>query len=253
MDSLARDLDEALLGDLECPVCTEYMIPPITLCCNGHNVCRKCKHSIECCPLCRGRLSGIRNITLERIASRQKYPCTNRDKGCSHVFPIDLISDHQAVCRYGPMKCPMNKLPSVTCSWRGLLSEFKNHVMVSHESYYNDMPYIKSHNVGYAEAVRFIHNEAFLCYKKIEKGKWFCAVQLVGTRQEASKYKCQFTLLGANGVDEIVETFAVRSFTEEFSDSFESAKCLVLDDKVIQNFVQDRKLNLTVSISTIEN
>jgi hypothetical protein len=147
----------------------------------------------------------------------------------------------------------MNKFPSVKCSWKGLMSEFKTHVIISHEDYYNDVPYIKSHNVGNAEAVRFIWNETFLCYKRIEEGKWFCVVQLVGTREEASKYRSHFTLLGANGLDKIVETFVVRSFTEDFADSFQSAKCLVLGDEVVRNFVQDGKLNLTVGISPIEN
>lgn len=252
MDTLVRDFDDALLSDLECPVCTEYMIPPITLCCNGHNVCRKCILSIECCPVCRGQLSGIRNITLERIARRQMYPCTNRDKGCSQVFSMDLIADHQAVCRYGPIKCPMNKFPSINCSWNGLMSEFKAHVAESHGDYYKDTPYIRSHNVGNAEAVRFILNQTFLCYKSMKEGQWFCVVQLLGTKEEAAKYKSQFALFGANGVDKIVETFVVRSFTEDFSDSFQSAKCLVLDDKVIRNFVEDGKLNLTVTISKIE-
>jgi uncharacterized OB-fold protein len=32
-------LDEALLSDLECPECMEYMVPPIKLCNNGHNIC----------------------------------------------------------------------------------------------------------------------------------------------------------------------------------------------------------------------
>lgn len=180
------------------------------------------------------------------------YPCTNRDKGCSQVFSMDLIVDHQALCRYGLLKCPMNKFPSINCSWKGLMSEFKAHVTESHEGYYKDTPYIKSYNVGNGEAIRFILNETFLCYKIMKEGQCFCVVQMVGTKEEAAKYKSQFTLFGANGVDKIVETFVVRSFTEDFSDSFESAKCLVLDDKVIRNFVEDGKLNLTVSVSKIE-
>ncbi|KDR07292.1 E3 ubiquitin-protein ligase siah-1-like [Zootermopsis nevadensis] len=252
MDTLVRDFDEALLNDLECPVCTEYMSPPITLCSNGHNICKKCRQNVECCPICRGQLSGIRNVTLEKIARRQQYPCTNRDRGCPQVFSMDLIADHHAVCRYGPLRCPMNKFPSVSCSWKGLLSEIKKHVQDSHEAYFKDTPYVRSHYVGNGEAVRFITNETFLCYKRIKDDKLFCVVQLVGTKEEASKYKSQFTLCGGNGVDKIVETFVVRSFTEDFCESFQSGKCLILDDRVIRNFVVDGKLNLTISVSTIE-
>lgn len=252
MDTIAHDFDEALLSDLECPVCTDYMVPPIILCSNGHNICRKCRQSVECCPICRGQISCIRNVTLEKIARRQRYPCANRDKGCSLVFTMDLIADHQAVCRYGPMKCPMNKFPSVRCSWKGLMSELKKHVKDSHDEYYKDTPYVRSYNVGNAEAVRFILDETFLCFKRVKDGKWFYVVQLVGTKEEALNYKSQFTLCGANGVDKIVETFVVRSFAEDFSDSFKSGKCLILDDIVVRNFVVDGKLDLTVSVSKIE-
>lgn len=196
-------------------------------------------------------MSAIRNVTLENIARRQKYPCVNRDNGCNQVFPMELITEHQAVCRHGPMKCPLNKFPSVQCSWKGLSSDFKLHVKNSHPDYFKDLTYIRSHVVGNGEAVRFIFNEAFLCYKIFNDGKCFCVVQLVGTTEEASKFKSQFTLCGANGVDKIVETFVVRSFTEDFSDSFNSGKCLMLDDKVVQNFIANGELNLIVSVSKI--
>jgi E3 ubiquitin-protein ligase SIAH1 len=262
MDTLVRDFDEALLSDLECPVCTEYMIPPITLCCNGHNVCNKCRLNIKCCPVCRGQLSGIRNVALEKIARRQMYPCTNRDKGCSQVFSMDLIADHQAECRYGPLKCPLNKFPSVKCSWKGPMSDLKTHVTESHEDYCKDTPYINSnnvhnhgtvrHNVGKEGTVRFINNEMFLCYRSIKGRQWFCVVQLVGTKAEAAKYKTKLTLSAANGVDKIVQTFGVRSFTEDFSDTIQSGKCIMLDGKVIPNFFEDGKFNLTVRICNVE-
>ncbi|PSN32482.1 hypothetical protein C0J52_25191 [Blattella germanica] len=252
MESLVRDFDEALLGDLECPVCTEYMVPPITLCCNGHNICSKCRENIECCPTCRGQLSVIRNVTLEKIARRQKYPCINRDNGCKGIFSMDMISEHQVVCKHGPLKCPLNKFPSVKCSWKGAMSELKYHVRDSHADYYKDASYIRSHIVGNGEAIRFLYDEAFLCYKRLNNEKWYCVVQLVGTREEASKFKCQFTLCGQNGIDKIVQTFVVRSFTEEFADSFQTGKCLIIDDKVIRNFIVDGKLNLIVSVSKVE-
>jgi hypothetical protein len=132
------------------------------------------------------------------------------------------------------------------------MSELKMHVKDSHEEYYKDTPCVRSYNVGNAEAVRFILDETFIYYKRVRDGKWFYVVQLVGTKEEALHYKCQFTLCGANGVDKIEETFVVRSFAEDFSDSFQSGKCLILDDNVIRNFVVDGKLDLTVSVSRIE-
>jgi hypothetical protein len=53
---------------LECPVCLDYMEPPITMCSSGHSVCRACKPRLFCCPTCRQPLLGIRNFALESLA-----------------------------------------------------------------------------------------------------------------------------------------------------------------------------------------
>jgi hypothetical protein len=150
------------------------------------------------------------------------------------------------------MKCPMNKFPSVKCSWKGLITELRKHVTESHKKYYSDTPDIRLHNIRNGEAVRFIWNEMFLCYESIKAGKWFCVVQMVGTKAEAANYKSHLTLFGSNGVEKIVGTFVVRSFVEDFSDSFQSGKCLVLDDTVIRKFITGIKLNLTVSVSKFD-
>jgi uncharacterized OB-fold protein len=42
MDDLSRALSEVLLGEINCPVCMEFMVPPSKLCTNGHNICSRC-------------------------------------------------------------------------------------------------------------------------------------------------------------------------------------------------------------------
>jgi hypothetical protein len=145
------------------------------------------------------------------------------------------------------MKCPMNKFPSVKCSWKGLMTELKKHVRESHEDYYQDPPFFKLNGLGKG-SVMFNSNDMHLMYPEKIAGQVFFVVQLVGTNEEAAKYKSRFTLHGANGVDEIVETFVVRSFTEDFSDSFQSGKCFVIDEKVILNFCVDGIVNVQVEV-----
>jgi len=53
----AQDLSKDVLEQLECPVCMQYMLPPIALCSNGHNICSSCKPKIQNCPTCREPLS----------------------------------------------------------------------------------------------------------------------------------------------------------------------------------------------------
>ena len=47
----------------ECPVCFDYVLPPILQCHAGHLVCSNCRPKLTCCPTCRGQLGGnIRNL-----------------------------------------------------------------------------------------------------------------------------------------------------------------------------------------------
>lgn len=45
-----------LASFFECPVCFEYVLPPILQCPSGHLVCSNCRPKLSCCPTCRGPL-----------------------------------------------------------------------------------------------------------------------------------------------------------------------------------------------------
>lgn len=60
----------------ECPVCFDYVLPPILQCQSGHLVCNQCRQKLSCCPTCRGPLSpSIRNLAMEKVASTLPFPC----------------------------------------------------------------------------------------------------------------------------------------------------------------------------------
>jgi E3 ubiquitin-protein ligase SIAH1 len=130
MDDLARVVGEVVLKDLKCPVCMEYMVPPIKLCTNGHNICSSCTDRVQCCPTCRAEMLETRNLFLENIAISQKYPCANRQRGCLELSSIELIAKHHAVCVYGKIKCPF-KL-NWNCSWKGFKSDLKEYAKAEH-------------------------------------------------------------------------------------------------------------------------
>ena len=45
-----------LASFFECPVCFDYVLPPILQCQSGHLVCSNCRPKLTCCPTCRGPL-----------------------------------------------------------------------------------------------------------------------------------------------------------------------------------------------------
>ena len=123
----AQDLSKDVLEQLEFPVCTEYMLPPITLCCNGHNICSSCKQKIQKCPTCREPQLDTRIKALEKVVIPVECPCANKPHGCTLNFPIALTREHEDVCQFGPFDCPLNY--RIKCNWTGTLTEIKGHVL----------------------------------------------------------------------------------------------------------------------------
>ena len=250
MDDLSRAVDEALMSDLECPVCMEYMVPPIKLCMNGHSICSKCKESIQCCHTCRATFTEIRNVALKNIARSQKYPCANRQSGCLELFSIEQIGKHHAACVYGKLKCPLHLLKK--CSWNGLKNDLKEHVKAAH----NECFYIVStfRSDLYEDRICLItqFRELFGQYKRIQDGRFYSAVQLIGTSSQASKYKCKFTLRAENGIEHIINTFLVQGYSEDLETIFNSGKCLCLDEAVVRNFMVRKWVKLHIELSKVE-
>ena len=249
MEDKSRAVDEDLLKDLECPVCMDYMEPPIKLCTNGHNICSKCRGSVTCCPTCRAEFSEIRNVALEHIVRRHEYPCANRQGGCLEFFSIEHIAKHQARCVYGKIKCPLDYIQ--TCTWNGFKSEFKEHLREAHSYNLFQKSAFTSRALNASVAVVSCFGELFTYCKQKKDGRYTCFVQLIGTNNEASKYKCEFTLRAANGIEQISNTFLVQGYSEDIEAIFNSRKCLNLDEETINLFVVDGKLNLTVTLSTV--
>jgi hypothetical protein len=249
MDDLSLAVGEILLSDLECPVCMEYMVPPIKLCTNGHNICNRCRESVKLCPTCRAKFSEIRNVVLENIARRQKYPCANWKNGCLDRFSIEHIAKHYAGCVYGKIKCPL--LIILDCSWNGLKNSLKEHVEEAHSQLIFYEPIFSSTMLNTVGAFLSCLGELFVYYKKKNDGRYYCAVQLIGTSSEASKYKCEFTLRAANGIEQISNTFLVQGYSEDWETIFNSGKCLKLDEDTAKHFVEENKLKLTVKLSRV--
>ena len=249
MDDLSRALDEVLLSDLECPVCMEYMVPPIKLCTNGHNICCKCRERVRRCPTCRAEFSEIRSVALENIARRVKYPCSNRQNGCRDLFSIEHIAKHHTVCLYGKIKCPKTFIGE--CSWNGLKNDVKEHVQAAHPKAFLEGSTHRDSFIESCWALLFFFGELFRYYKVIRNGRYYAAVQMIGTSSEASKYKYVCTLRAANGIEQISKTFLVRGYSEDWETIFNSGKCLKLDEDTVKHFLKETKLQLSVTLSRV--
>jgi hypothetical protein len=187
-------------------------------------------------------------VALENIARRQKYPCANRLRGCLDLFSIEHIAKHQAVCVHGKIKCPLHLF---NCSWNGFKKDLKVHAKEAHPENFFEFSTFSSPNLSSAMGIMSCFGQLFTYYKQKNDSSYNCAVQLIGTSSEASKYKCEFTLLAANGVEQISKTFLVHGYSEDWETIFNSGKCLNIFEGIIKDFVKGNQLNLNVTLSKV--
>lgn len=175
--SKMEDLNHALLSVLECAYCREYMLPPITSCDNGHQVCNGCRVFLATCLVCYRPYLDIRNYRLENIATTSVFPCTKRPYGCNEIVSMDAVIRHQNTCPYGNFtRCPYAVLPGRSCTWHGPTTDVRYHIHTQHESniievrgtFVSKLPKLR-HHIGLLHQVIFTLNELFLCvWEKVE-------------------------------------------------------------------------------------
>lgn len=78
------------LANLVCPVCYEYMQPPIMTCEQKHSICVLCYELLSNCPQCHGELTDRRDSALEALTAVMKFPC----KYCNKRFSMNELNTH---------------------------------------------------------------------------------------------------------------------------------------------------------------
>jgi len=255
MESESTDLEQSLLMHLECPVCMEYMRPPIRLCANGHKICNICKQKVNKCPTCREGFVNTINLALEDLAGQMMYPCKYRSNGCTETFNHDKNVGHQASCRYSPRVCPVAKLAIGNCSWTGSYNDMKGHLQENHlqvccEYVEGDFKYIyKFSGMKYFRFI-FAYNEIF-CSLFLEKDDIFYAVLLyVGPSENAAKYKYKMEFVNKDDTESVAVMLLTRSADENMGDIYRFGKCGKLHFDVVRRLT-DEQSNLKFKLEII--
>ncbi|CAH1999633.1 unnamed protein product [Acanthoscelides obtectus] len=143
-ESRAEHLDEKILHFFECPVCKNYMKPPIYQCQSGHSICNSCRPRLEKCPTCRAIFGSTRNYSLEGLTSGVQYPCLYHDLGCPETAIANVISRHERECQFKPYSCPFTN-----CTSTG-----NYHTMINHLIAFHSESVIYNGATGYTDSFR---------------------------------------------------------------------------------------------------
>lgn len=191
---------QSFLKEFECPVCRDYMHPPIKQCKIGHCVCSNCYDKLDRCPTCLSPLATTRCFILEQLHSKLYFPCKNKEDGCTFISSGDVIKKHEESCVHSTRKCPLTAMNE--CGWEGQLKdvvkhckdEHPNNIYVSNRQKLSCKNFLKpSQNLCKYHIIFEAYGELFKCVLKIDWGckmMKFCVFYL-GQKELTSRYSYQ--------------------------------------------------------------
>ncbi|KAJ9578936.1 hypothetical protein L9F63_024957 [Diploptera punctata] len=242
----------------ECSTCHDTLAPPIYLCVNKHNICRRCKEGLSTCGICNDKILDERNTLAERLAEKLPYPCVNENVGCRQKLPLQELAIHEAVCPHR-LYCCVPHQPR--CRWRGRKFQILEHMKDEHK----ELVWIKSYNSLVYENFD-IHTdhqcmhllscfkEIFWCHSKRDskQGKLYEVLQYIGRREKAANYEYEFEFYSKGSNRTAVFKNTVQCENDDVEDIYSSGDCLVLDLKLLQHFITaDKKLYYNLKLMKI--
>uniref|UniRef100_A0A8C2HJY8 E3 ubiquitin-protein ligase n=2 Tax=Cyprinus carpio TaxID=7962 RepID=A0A8C2HJY8_CYPCA len=242
----------------ECPVCFDYVLPPILQCQAGHLVCNQCRQKLSCCPTCRGPLTpSIRNLAMEKVASTLPFPCKYASAGCLLSLHHSEKPEHEEVCEFRPYTCPC---PGASCKWHGSLEAVMPHLMHAHKSITTlqgeDIVFLAT-DINLPGAVDWVMMQScfghhfMLVLEKQEKyeghQQFFAIVLLIGTRKQAENFAYRLELNGNRR--RLTWEATPRSIHDGVAAAIMNSDCLVFDTSVAHLFADNGNLGINVTIS----
>ena len=141
--------------------------------------------------------------------------------------------NHLKYCVYQTRVCPFTKLSKGDCSWKGLLSEMKEHVLNDHgfetdtrkedgefDVHLKDFGPSESY---FASVTKFGEHFSVLC--KTTVWNFYCAVIITGDKKKASEYKYRLTIKKADHIMYTCCNNKVQSICNNSEDILKPATC----------------------------
>lgn len=237
-----------ILCEFECPICFQFMHPPIHICQKGHCMCKHCKSKIRVCPQCRDAVF-YRCYVLEKIHSKLKFPCKYAKEGClitTYDFPN--IEEHENLCLYNSTRpCPLAQHP---CNWNGKYAEMPQHIEDEHSSLIateDKLGFVLSNSSAIKTEVVFIekYDNMFQTIINKEKDISRIVVQYVGCPAEAERYAYKIEIV-KNEKKSLVQTESCEKL-EYIKTAFDHYKGVIIFEGKLKQFY-DANTKLIISI-----
>ncbi|CAH2075139.1 unnamed protein product, partial [Iphiclides podalirius] len=233
-----KEFNQCLLRLLECPVCLEWMEPPVAQCRRGHLVCSRCRSRLSSCPVCRTAFSTVRNRAMEGVAELLRYPCRH---GCGREVRLRRRGAHEASCSARRYRCP-----APPCNERAPLplAELLSHLQKKHTSL---MKNGKTHKFSMKMNTKqhdtwlvLVGHELFHMRIDVDIRSWGIVVYVayIGPKCKASNFTYEVTVVGQNNERRLVYSRVTHSDLESSSLNVSRQDCFHLTLDQALNFLR---------------
>ncbi|RZB39071.1 Sina domain containing protein, partial [Asbolus verrucosus] len=188
------------IDPLECPVCFDYITPPIYQCVTGHSICSECKGQVAECPTCKEEIKNTQNFTLEKMAYFLTYPCRFTEYGCDFASKPGKIKQHQKYCLHGPHYCPLREYEN--CNWKDSVKNIYSHVLNAHHDNVLEIDtvslFIDGNYFTTEDSVCYImkfSDALFKLHYLYRHRTFYWAMQLIGAPEESAQYRFEIDVI----------------------------------------------------------
>jgi flagellar basal body rod protein FlgB len=108
-----------------------------------------------------------------------------------------------------------------------------------------------SNTPGYSLVI-FAFEEVFLQKSRLHEKKFYSAVQYIGPKENASKYRYEFQLSTGNEHQKLIVGHLVLSSSDQLQDVNKDGNCVRLDYDVIKRFMYEDKLPYKLRLYKID-
>ena len=223
---------QEVLEELKCPVCVEYMTPPIPMCQNGHNICNTCRQKVNQCAICKEEFLKSRCWLLENIIRKIKIRCQYYKEGCQFVSTCQFINSHEADCPDRPFNCPLSVVGTTNFCWRGHVSRMWDHILCKHPDLAvpkaaKFVLTVDSTRPGTMYRALSACGETFFLLFRVINLDLYCCVLYVGPQERASLYKYWVTAEPRHASECSTVCLPTKSYFADVETLFRNRECAV--------------------------
>jgi len=259
-ESRSTKTKSAFLKLLECPVCFERICPPVSVCINGHGVCKDCRKHLITCPQCKASFSQYKNTMIDQIIEESVFLCKYSERGCAVELKYLAMEEHEKkFCQHRTLECVLNKRGTEEqCESQVPIWQYYIHVLREHPQETINFRIETQRKIDLSRSISQISILKNITTQKI-------LLETIKLDLAAKKFYMVFQYIGLND-DSVVQLRIYNrvlkykelvyknicvpvGLSEE--DLEHSERCLVLDTNLLRSFMSGDELNYTIKVDTI--